>query len=102
MLYLWFAYRINKMVFRTTPAGQKLFYPNGLVGQGYILPTDQIYQRILRGYIAICIIAVILAILGVLLFIIYHNLVGLAGLLVVFMVGYMVWVRIQCHDLVRI
>ena len=100
MLELWFAYRLNKSVFRTTSDGQKLFCPHSYVGGGYIIPTDEVYKRILHGYIAFLIAAVPLGVIGVVL-ILNNNLLGFLGLLLLFVLVYFVWVRIEVRDLVK-
>ena len=101
MLDLWFAYRLNKSVFRTTIDGQKLFYPHSFVVGGYIIPSDEVYKHILHGYMAFLIGAVPLGIIGA-VFILNNILLGFLGLLLVFVLVYFVWVRIQVRDLDKV
>jgi hypothetical protein len=100
MLYAWLAIQVNKRVFQTTNDGQILFYPHSYVGNGYIIPSDQIYKRILRGYIGFLIVSVPLGLIGAFL-ILKNNLISFLGILLIFCIVYFVWVRIEVRDLVK-
>lgn len=39
---------IAKGSFQTTPEGQRIFYPNGLAGKGYLIDSETCYQRLFR------------------------------------------------------
>lgn len=39
---------IAKGSFQTTADGQRVFYPNGMIGKGYIIESDERYRRLFR------------------------------------------------------
>lgn len=39
---------LAKGSFQTTPDGQRLFYPNGLAGKGYLVESEERYQHLFR------------------------------------------------------
>ena len=39
---------LAKGSFQTTADGQRLFFPNGMAGKGYLIASEEIYQRLLR------------------------------------------------------
>lgn len=39
---------LAKGSFQTTPEGQRVFYPNGLAGKGYLVESEDRYQRLFR------------------------------------------------------
>ncbi len=39
---------LAKGSFQTTPEGQRIFYPNGLAGKGYLVDTEDRYQQLFR------------------------------------------------------
>ncbi len=101
MLDFWMA---SKSIFRSTKDGLKLFYPNGNLGAGYIIPSAEIYKRLMRGYIAMCIGAVILMLIGVLFVFIFDLNLYLSIIVVViaYLVAYYAWVRQVTRNLDKV
>src|SRR5215510_5145810 len=65
--------------FKTTPDGQRLFFPCGVLGRGYVIGSEREYER-LRGQVKIFIIVGIAAAIGILAL---RRYVGLAGLVAI-------------------
>lgn len=100
MLNLWVAF---KSMVRTNSDGQKIFYPNGKLGAGYIIPSDEVYKRIRNGYIALSVATIVLAILDVILMIVLNLNIyaGIIGLIIIYLVIYYTWVHAQTRNLVK-
>ncbi len=101
MFNLWFVF---KNIFRTDSDGQKLFYPNGILATGYIIPSDEVYKRLRNGYIAITLATLLFIILAaVLLFVLNLNLfVAFLIPIILYLVTYYTWVHTQTRDLVKV
>ncbi len=101
MLNFWFVF---KNVFRTNSDGQKVFYPNGILAAGYIIPSDEVYKRLRNGYIGLFVFAVLFILVGLgLIFIFNLNLyIGILIPVIVYLVAYYSWVHTQTRDLVKI
>ncbi len=100
MLQFWLGFR---NLIRTNSEGQRIFYPNGILASGYIVPSDEVYKRIRSGYIALCGAAVLFIGIGVLLIFI-ANLNYYLGILipvVLYLLAYYGWVRVLTRGLVK-
>ncbi|ODR95989.1 hypothetical protein AUC69_01805 [Methyloceanibacter superfactus] len=58
-------------IFKTGKDGRKLFFPRGVLGRGYVIASEQDYERLVRQTKALCVVGLVLGIgfttLGVLL-----------------------------------
>ncbi len=101
MCNLWFVF---KNIFRTNSEGQKLFYPNGILATGYIIPSDEVYKRLRNGYIALTVATLLFIILAaVFLFALNLNLyVAFLIPVILYMVTYYAWVHVATRDLVKV
>ncbi len=93
-----------KSMIRTDSNGQKLFFPNGNMGAGYIIPSEEVYKRIKRSYIAFFLFAMIMVIfIGFLIIVFDINLyLGLPILLIAIIGAFYIWVATQTRDLVKL
>ncbi len=83
--------------FKTTESGQKLFFPWGPLGSGYVVPSAEQVQ-LLRGrlkiyYVVTLIVTIVAVELG--------GPFGGAVALPILLVPYVFWVRVQCRGLAR-
>ncbi len=101
MFNLWFVF---KNIFRTNSEGQKLFYPNGILATGYVIPSDEVYKRLRNGYIAVTLATLLFIILGaVLLFVLNLNIyVAILIPVILYLVMYYTWVHTQTRDLAKV
>jgi hypothetical protein len=81
--------------FKTTPDGRRLFYPWGVFGRGYTIPSEQQYER-LRGRIKTYTIAALVLIIGAAVLLKSLWAFAVAGLLIVF---YRAWTPFLLRDL---
>ena len=86
--------------FKKTTDGKWTFYPYGILGRGYVVPSEAEYDRLHRNYKSIMVVTLLLIIAAIWsIFIPFpYQLISLS-LLVVFIIFYMVWARAQCHNL---
>ncbi len=101
MLNFWF---IFKNLVRTDASGQKVFYPNGILATGYIIPSDDVYKRLRNGYIAITLATLLFIILGAVLYFVLNLNIYVALLIpvVLYLIIYYSWVHTQTRDLVKV
>jgi hypothetical protein len=95
---------ISKIVFPITSDGKRLFCPNGRSGPSYIIPSEEVYKRLSRGYIAMFISAMLLMFLGALLLLVFNFDIFLGMLIpaIIFLIGYTVWIRAQTRNLAKL
>jgi hypothetical protein len=111
---------LTSAAFKTKADGQKLFYPYGYLGHGYLIPSETEYERLRRSYKKIWIITFILVILIVVVISILSSSLAslsadssilvlaisfitllLSAFLIAFLIGYVIWARVQCRGLQR-
>jgi amino acid transporter len=106
---------LTSAAFKTNAAGQKLFYPYGHLGRGYLIPSETQYERLRRSYKKIWILTLILVVSTVLVTSILSStseasILALVFVLITFLfiaflfafiIGYIVWARVQCRGLQR-
>lgn len=82
--------------FKTAPDGRKLFYPWGFLGRGYVVPTDDEFNKLRRSYQTIWIVIFILVFATVLLFEV--PLLPLAAW-VIYLIWLLIWIRTKTRGL---
>jgi hypothetical protein len=87
---------LTSAAFKTAADGRRLFYPYGILGRGYILPSDTEYEKLQRSYKTVVVIGFVIIISAVFLFSIP---LLMLPLLVGFIIGYMLWARARCRNL---
>src|SRR5262245_59509491 len=53
--------------FKTTPDGRRLFFPWGALGRGYVVPTEQYYERLhrlMKNYAIVSLVVIIGAVIA--------------------------------------
>jgi hypothetical protein len=81
--------------FKTNPDGRRLFFPYGVIGRGYVLPSEEHYQRLYRQTKAFMIAALVL-IIGASVLKAYVPAVVITALLVGF---YVLWTQLTVRGL---
>ncbi len=101
MLNFWFAF---KNIFRTNSDGQKVFFPNGILATGYIIPSEEVYKRLRNGYLSLFLLAIVFILIGLALIIIFNLNLYVAILIpvTVYLVAYYAWVHVVTRDLVKV
>jgi hypothetical protein len=106
---------LTSAAFKTKADGQKLFYPYGYLGRGYLIPSETEFERLRGSYKKIWIITFILAMLTVVVISILSSTADssilvlaisfitllLSAFLIAFLIGYVIWARVQCRGLQR-
>jgi hypothetical protein len=87
---------IANSAFKTKDDGQRLFYPWGTISHGYVIPSEEEYEKLLRDYKYVSLIAILIGIVAI---IYLQNFLSIIAFMVVFIVAYMLWVRIRCRNL---
>ncbi len=101
MLNFWFVF---KNIFRTNSDGQKVFFPNGILAAGYIIPSEEVYKRLRNGYLSLFLLAIVFILIGLALVIIFNLNLYVAILIpvIVYLVAYYAWVHAVTRDLVKV
>ncbi len=101
MLNFWFVF---KNIFRTYSDGQKVFFPNGILATGYIIPSEEVYKRLRNGYLSLFLLAIVFILIGLALVIIFNLNLYVAILIpvIVYLVAYYAWVHVVTRDLVKV
>lgn len=84
---------ITSASFKTSEDGRKLFYPWGILGHGYIIPSEEEYKKLLRTYKSIWVIFFIILLVGV-LFMFLNPIITMLFTLVAFsayLIGFIFW-----------
>jgi hypothetical protein len=96
---------LTSSAFKTTNDGQRLFFPWGILTQGYVIPTEADFERLRHDYKNIMKFTMIFSLLFVIVLwnfsswsFLFKGIVTVAFLLV-YIVAYNVWVRFRCHNL---
>ena len=87
---------ISSSAFKTKDDGQKLFFPWGTLGHGYVIPSDAEFERLQYQYKNVTVFSILVGIAAI---IFLKSLLSIVAFMFVFIVAYMVWVRYQCRNL---
>lgn len=85
---------INSLV-KTGKDGRKIFYPWGIMGRGYILPSEEDFLRIRKNLIIYFITCFLIMILPAP----WLNTIEVAVLAFVLLIPYVIWVYINFHGM---
>ena len=83
--------------FKTAPDGSHVFFPWGVMGRGYVIPSQQDYER-LRQQLKTYMIVIMALIIGTVASQQYIAAFAVAAALMVF---YLIWIRYQLRGLQR-
>jgi len=81
--------------FKTAEDGRRLFFPWGILGSGYVIPSGEEFERLRRHVKAYTVISLYLIIIAVA----WKGFVGGFVVLPLLVVPYVVWVQSQCRRL---
>jgi len=87
---------LSSSAFKTNDDGQKLFFPWGTLGHGYIIPSDAEFERLQYRYKNVTVFSILVGIAAI---IFLKSLLSIVAFLFIFIAAYMVWVRYQCRNL---
>jgi hypothetical protein len=83
--------------FETREDGRRLFFPWGILGHGYAIPSEAEYERLRRGVKAYQVVSLPLVIVAM----IWKGIPAAAAVVAALIVWYAFWARAQCRRLPR-